>query len=51
MMSAPPSPDSITKLDYYLNIIPIQEEELATWGEGSIISFCNLNWEVLASIL
>ena len=49
MLSAPP--DSITKFGFDVKIKSIQEEESAIRCVGSLISCCNPNWEVIASIL
>ena len=45
------TPDSITKFGFDVKIKSIQEEESATRCVGSLISCCNPNWEVIASIL
>ena len=45
------TPDSITKFGCDVKIKSIQEEESATKCVSLLVSCCNANWEVIASIL
>ena len=44
------TPDSITMFGTDVNVKLIQEKESPTRCVGSLISCCNPNWEVIASI-
>ena len=45
------TPDFIIKFGCDVNFKSVKEEESATRCVGSLISCCNPNWEVIASIL